>query len=145
FADDTYTESYNWCGFQDTNYRVRRENKLQIWDTAGQERFGTITSSYYRGAHGIIVILSLASFLDKNQSIITVWLTEILGYSIDAAQKVLIDVVSTVHEENYSKVGIFPTMSSLMKYTPRTNLTDLVDEIELLKIQSFNLLTPRSQ
>ncbi|KAH7537067.1 hypothetical protein FEM48_Zijuj03G0052800 [Ziziphus jujuba var. spinosa] len=28
--------------------------KLTIWDTAGQERFGTLISSYYRGAHGII-------------------------------------------------------------------------------------------
>jgi len=28
---------------------------FQQWDTAGQERFRTITSSYYRGAHGIIV------------------------------------------------------------------------------------------
>ena len=28
---------------------------LPKWDTAGQERFRTITSSYYRGAHGIIV------------------------------------------------------------------------------------------
>ena len=28
--------------------------KLTIWDTAGQERFRTLTSSYYRGAHGVV-------------------------------------------------------------------------------------------
>jgi len=28
--------------------------KLTIWDTAGQERFRTLTSTYYRGAHGVI-------------------------------------------------------------------------------------------
>ncbi|KFG56091.1 Rab18/RabC-family small GTPase, partial [Toxoplasma gondii MAS] len=30
--------------------------KLAIWDTAGQERFRTLTSSYYRGAQGIIMV-----------------------------------------------------------------------------------------
>lgn len=29
--------------------------KLQIWDTAGQERFRSITQSYYRSAHALIL------------------------------------------------------------------------------------------
>merc|ERR1712006_60493 len=60
FADDTYTESY--ISTIGVDFKIRTINldgkcvKLQIWDTAGQERFRTITSSYYRGAHGIIVV-----------------------------------------------------------------------------------------
>ena len=30
--------------------------KFHLWDTAGQERVRTVSSSYYRGAHGIIVV-----------------------------------------------------------------------------------------
>lgn len=28
--------------------------KLMLWDTAGQERFRSISSSYLRGAHGVV-------------------------------------------------------------------------------------------
>lgn len=35
--------------------RRGRRWKLSIWDTAGQERFRTLTSSYYRGAQGVIL------------------------------------------------------------------------------------------
>mmetsp|Transcript_44088 Transcript_44088/g.147020 ORF Transcript_44088/g.147020 Transcript_44088/m.147020 type:complete len:127 (+) Transcript_44088:66-446(+) len=60
FADDTYTESH--ISTIGVDFKIRtiqlegKTIKLQIWDTAGQERFRTITSSYYRGAHGIIVV-----------------------------------------------------------------------------------------
>ncbi|KAG8231270.1 hypothetical protein J437_LFUL011124 [Ladona fulva] len=36
---------------------------LQIWDTAGQERFKCIASSYYRGAHVIVVVFDLTSLM----------------------------------------------------------------------------------
>ena len=35
--------------------------KLQIWDTAGQERFRSITSTYYRGAHAVIVVYDITN------------------------------------------------------------------------------------
>lgn len=62
--------------------------KLQIWDTAGQERFRTITSSYYRGAHGIIVVYDVtdpASFQNVRQ-----WLSEIDRNAGETTQKLLI-------------------------------------------------------
>ena len=35
--------------------------KLQIWDTAGMEKYKQITSTYYRGAQGAIVVFDLSS------------------------------------------------------------------------------------
>jgi len=54
--------------------------KLTIWDTAGQERFRTLTSSYYRGAQGIILVYDVsrrATFTDLSD----VWLKEVERYS----------------------------------------------------------------
>lgn len=37
-----------------------KEVKAQIWDTAGQERFRAVTSAYYRGAVGALVVYDIS-------------------------------------------------------------------------------------
>jgi len=54
--------------------------KLQIWDTAGQERFHTITTSYYRGAMGIMLVYDITN--EKSFENIVKWLRNIDEVSI---------------------------------------------------------------
>lgn len=71
--------------------------KLTIWDTAGQERFRTLTSSYYRGAQGIIFVYDVT----RRETFENVknWIKEVNSFSTheDAVQMLVankIDVES---------------------------------------------------
>ncbi|URD76696.1 ras-related protein [Musa troglodytarum] len=76
FADDSYIESYiSTIG-------------VDFWDTAGQERFRTITSSYYRGAHGIIVVYDVTDQESFNN--VKQWLNEIDRYASENVNKLLV-------------------------------------------------------
>merc|ERR1712070_1345575 len=57
-------------------------------DTAGQERFRTITSSYYRGAHGIIVVYDVTDMESFNN--VKQWLNEIDRYASEKVNKMLV-------------------------------------------------------
>ena len=61
--------------------------KLQIWDTAGQERFHTITTSYYRGANGIMLVYDITN--PKSFDNITKWLKNITDFAADDVERIL--------------------------------------------------------
>lgn len=90
--DDAFTESYISTIGVDFRFRtVKIDNKtikLQIWDTAGQERFRTITSAYYRGADGIIMVFDVTS--TESFDHVNDWLKEVNRYAAEGTVKLLV-------------------------------------------------------
>ncbi|EDV23451.1 Ras-related protein Rab-10 [Trichoplax sp. H2] len=62
--------------------------KLQIWDTAGQERFHTITTSYYRGAMGIMLVYDLTQ--RKSFENINKWIRNIDEHASKDVEKIIL-------------------------------------------------------
>ncbi|KAI1726108.1 ras family domain-containing protein [Ditylenchus destructor] len=62
--------------------------KLQIWDTAGQERFRSITQSYYRSAHAIVLVYDVAC--QPSFDCLPEWLSEIEQYANRKVFKLLV-------------------------------------------------------
>ena len=80
YADDEFSEVFLATIGVDFRFKSfplgSNKVKLQIWDTAGHERFRTITSSYYRGAHALMIVFDLSdhqSFVDA----ISYWYEEV--------------------------------------------------------------------
>ncbi len=80
YTDNTFQDAYlSTIGF-DFKYKfVTLEEgktvKVQLWDTAGEERFRTIAKSYYKGAHGIVLIYDVTN--RKTYDNIRKWMNQI--------------------------------------------------------------------
>jgi Ras-related protein Rab-1A len=101
FADQTFTESYiSTVGVDFKSRQIELDGKrvkLQIWDTAGQERFRNVTSSYYRGAHGILVCYDITS--RKSFGNIAGWLADVERYASEDIHLLLVGTKSDLEQQ----------------------------------------------
>lgn len=79
FSEDTFSPAFiSTIGI---DFKIRtievdgKRIKLQVWDTAGQERFRTITTAYYRGAMGIMLVYDVSNL--KSFENISNWIRNI--------------------------------------------------------------------
>ena len=79
YLTDTFKEdSKSTVGveFFTKSFKVNQEDiKLEIWDTAGQERYKSITSSYYKGSRGALLVYDITK--DKSFDNIDKWMKEL--------------------------------------------------------------------
>uniref|UniRef100_A0AAZ3PEB6 Ras-related protein Rab-3 n=1 Tax=Oncorhynchus tshawytscha TaxID=74940 RepID=A0AAZ3PEB6_ONCTS len=92
YADDSFTSAFvSTVGIDfkvKTVFRNEKRIKLQIWDTAGQERYRTITTAYYRGAMGFLLMYDITN--QDSFNAVQDWATQIKTYSWDNAQVILV-------------------------------------------------------
>ncbi|ERN18297.1 hypothetical protein AMTRI_Chr10g5230 [Amborella trichopoda] len=65
-----------------------KEVKAQIWDTAGQERFRAVTSAYYRGAVGALIVYDISRRTTFDN--VTRWLEELKTHSDTTVSRILV-------------------------------------------------------
>ena len=92
FVDDIWNDTFVptiGVDFKIKTFEIdSKKIKMQIWDTAGQERFKNIIASYYRGAHGILLLYDVT---DKDSfKNLSNWLIEIEKNASKNVLKVLI-------------------------------------------------------
>jgi Ras-related protein Rab-1A len=94
FTDDIYLDALNPPTMSGVDFKVRTLNvnntsvTLQIWDTAGQETFRNITSRYYRGAHGVIIMFDLTK--KDTMYNLKAWLSDIEKYADIGVHKIIV-------------------------------------------------------
>ncbi|KAK6191417.1 hypothetical protein SNE40_003111 [Patella caerulea] len=83
---------------------------LKIWDTRGQEKYRSLTASYYRGAHGCLILFDVTNLTTFEN--VQTWYDDLMEYSSASnVQIILVGVINTDRErevprERGEKYGI---------------------------------------
>jgi Ras-related protein Rab-18 len=91
FCDDTFDSKQQSTIGVDFKVKTIQSGgktvKMTLWDTAGQERFRTLTSSYYRGAQGIVLAYDITR--RETFDYLPQWLKEVDVYSPNGGKDVV--------------------------------------------------------
>jgi Ras-related protein Rab-8A len=92
YSDDSFTSSFITTigiDFKIKSIAIGESKvKLQIWDTAGQERFRTITTAYYRGAMGILLVYDVSD--ESSFANVRNWMRQIEQNAAENVNRILI-------------------------------------------------------
>lgn len=102
--DEFYTSSHTTIGVELATKIVDLEGfkvKAQVWDTAGQEKYRALTSNYYRGAVGVMLVYDISSAISfKN---LVNWLAEAMRYHQNGVTLMLVANKSDVAQREVSQ------------------------------------------
>jgi small GTP-binding protein len=171
FTDNVFKEDYMTTIGVDFKFRKLniggKDYKLQIWDTAGQERYQTITKTFYKNSHAVVIVFdvtSMESFLDIEK----VCLEEVkkncdenvvlmlIGNKIDLEDKREVSRETAekfanqhnmIYEETSAKTGknidnIFINLTQLVTLNQEKN-NEAKTEIKLDNLESNNFLNKK--
>ena len=115
---------------------------MQIWDTAGHEKFRTITTSYYRGAHAIVIAFDITDRKSFQQ--VEKWLSEIDKFAKENVLKFIVGNKSdlsakrTVSREEAEELSIkyrVPYFETSAK--ENINTTELFEKAALTYVENY--------
>jgi small GTP-binding protein len=129
---DTFTPSLtSTIGVNFKSKKINYQGELmqvQVWDTAGQENFHKITTSYYKGAQGIMLVYDVSD--QKSMDNVEYWIKNIKSHASDSVQVVLvgnkIDLRQSLLESSSNSSNNNPTKDSGAYQSPSSSTSSSV-------------------
>ena len=133
FIDKSFNEKYIPTVGIDFRTKIIDQDgkkiKLQIWDIAGQTRFRNVTSSFYRGAVGVVIVYDVTD--KKSFENVSHWLNEIDRYSNKDSVNILLGNKNDLIENkkvNYGDANIFSVNNNLNFFETSAKNGDNIDK-----------------
>ena len=111
-----------------------RNINVEIWDTAGQEKFKKITSQYYNGADGIILIFDITN--KKSFEKISFWIQD-LSNKIDLDNICLILIGNKTDLKDQRKVSVEEAQKYAAQYNIEYYEVSALKNVGIIEMMEF--------